>query len=241
MQLFNFGENQIRTIEKGGEPWFVLKDVCDVLELRSPDVRQRLTDDVVSTHSVLDSIGRSNNATIISEDGLYDVILESRKPEAKAFRKWVTSEVIPSIRKHGAYMTPQTLFDALTSPDAMIQILTRLKDEQTARLAAESKVKEDAPKVALYDTAMSAKNNLTMMAVAKALDVGRNKLFALLREKKVLMQNNLPYQSYIDRGYFEVRQYTITHFTSGLENKTQTMVTPKGIGWIHTLVTAKEA
>lgn len=95
LQIFNFNGSDIRIIKKDGQPWFVLKDVCEILGLRSPDVRQRFSDDVVSTHTVIDTLGRTNIATIINEDGLYDVILESRKPEARKFRKWVTSEVLP--------------------------------------------------------------------------------------------------------------------------------------------------
>lgn len=121
--------------------------------------------------------------------------------------------------------------------EALVALLGQLDENKTLK----TQIAIDAPKVALYDTAMNASNNMTMMAVAKSLKVGRNKLFALLRDKRVLMANNLPYQSYIDRGYFMVRQYTITHFTSGLENKTQTMVTPKGMAWIHTIMTAQEA
>jgi anti-repressor protein len=90
-----------------------------------------------------------------------------------------------------------------------------------------------APKLALYDTAMNAGNNFTMERVSKTLGYGRNKLFEFLREIKVLRGNNLPYQEYIDRGYFAVRQYSVTHYTTGIENKTQTLVTPRGMAFIH--------
>ncbi|WP_238162719.1 Bro-N domain-containing protein [Cohnella sp. AR92] len=104
LQVFNFNNAQVRTIEKEGQPWFVLKDVADVLEIgHVPALRQRLSDDVVSNYPIHDSLGRQQETTIINEDGLYDVILESRKPEARAFRKWITSEVLPTIRKTGSY------------------------------------------------------------------------------------------------------------------------------------------
>jgi len=103
-QIFNFKNTQVRAIEKDGQPWFVLKDVCDVLELSNPRmVRERLGDDVSSTYPIPDALGRPQETTIINEDGLYDVILESRKPEARAFRKWITSEVLPTIRRTGSY------------------------------------------------------------------------------------------------------------------------------------------
>lgn len=116
-------------------------------------------------------------------------------------------------------------------------------DEERQRQALEALNKQreeqlalQAPKVALYDTAMSAGNNFTMERVSKTLGYGRNKLFEFLREVKVLRSNNLPYQEYLDRGYFSVRQYPITHFTTGIENKTQTLVTPKGMAYIHELL-----
>lgn len=232
-QVFNYDASNVRVITKDGEPWFVLKDVCEILGLRAPDVKQRLADDVVSTHTVSDSLGRANTATIINEDGLYDVILESRKPEARSFRKWITSEVVPSIRKTGSYGVNQL-------PQNYVEALEALVESVKVNQVLEEKAQLNAPKVALYDTAMSAKNNMTMMHVAKTLGIGRNKLFDFLREQKVLMKNNIPYETYVSRGYFDVRQYTITHFTTGLENKTQTMVTPKGMAWIHTLLTERQ-
>lgn len=113
--------------------------------------------------------------------------------------------------------------------------------EHNERLLLENAEKErqlalQAPKVALYDTAMSAGNDMTMGHIAKSLNIGRNILFKKLREAKILMANNLPYQQYIDRGYFNVRQYSITHLTSGIENKTQTLVTAKGMAYIHKLI-----
>ncbi|WP_040932036.1 Bro-N domain-containing protein, partial [Paenibacillus larvae] len=104
LQVFNFTGKDVRMIMKGGQPWFVLKDVCSILELSNPRmVKERLSDDVSSTYSIPDSLGRLQPTTIINEDGLYDVILESRKSEAREFRKWVTRDVLPSIRKTGMY------------------------------------------------------------------------------------------------------------------------------------------
>lgn len=128
---------------------------------------------------------------------------------------------------------PQTKIEALEAyllemkRSAALEEEVRQKDEVIAL---------NAPKVALYDTAMNAKNNHTMERVSKTVGYGRNKLFAFLRDKKVLRTNNLPYQEYLDRGYFDVRQYSITHTTSGIENKTQTLVTPKGMAYIHKLL-----
>lgn len=233
-QIFNYNGNQVRTVMVDGEPWFVAKDVCGILEIDTSQTR-RLDDDEKGLHSI-QTPGGLQDVTCVNEPGLYNLIFGSRKQEAKDFKRWITHDVIPSIRKHGAYMTPQTLEVALSNPDTMIQILTRLKEEQSARAAAETKIQLDAPKVALYDTAMSAGNDFTMERVSKTLNYGRNKLFQFLREQKILRANNLPYQEYIDRGYFNVRQYSITHLTQGIENKTQTLVTPKGMAYIHDLL-----
>lgn len=167
----------------------------------------------------------------ITQDGFSFLVMGYTGKEAARFKEMYIGEFNRMRDELTKPALPQNYKEALLALVGEVEKVELL----------EARIQENAPKVALYDTAMNAKNNLTMMAVAKALKIGRNKLFALLREQKVLMLNNMPYQAYIDRGYFEVRQYTITHFTTGLENKTQTMVTPKGMGWIHTLLTAKEA
>lgn len=133
MQIFNYHDNEVRTIQKDGEPWFVLKDVCKVLDLGSPHkVAERLDEDEKGRNQI-PTLGGVQETTIINESGLYNVILRSDKPEAKPFRKWVTSEVLPSIRKHGAYMTTETLEAALLNPDTLIKLATDLKNERAAR------------------------------------------------------------------------------------------------------------
>ncbi|MFD2334631.1 Bro-N domain-containing protein [Cohnella sp. GCM10020058] len=103
-QVFNFQDANVRIVERDGAPWFVLKDVCEVLDIdQVAGIKRRLEDDVISNHPIPDSLGRIQHVVIINEDGLYDVILDSRKPEARAFRKWITSEVLPSIRQTGSY------------------------------------------------------------------------------------------------------------------------------------------
>lgn len=121
VQIFNnqeFGNVKVNVIDN--EPWFCLGDVCKVLDLRQGDVRQRLDDGVVSTHPIIDSLGRTQQANFVNEDGLYDVILDSRKPEAKKFRKWVTSEVLPSIRKTGSYSATKSV--SPTTEEAVLWI-----------------------------------------------------------------------------------------------------------------------
>ena len=143
IQVFNspqFGDVRI-VLGEDNEPCFCLKDVCNVLGLRSNDVNQRLDKGVVSTHPLCTS-GGTQQVKFVNEDGLYDVILDSRKPEAKAFRKWVTSDVLPSIRKNGAYMTDEALEKALLSPDFGIRLFEKLKEERQARYALEVQQRE---------------------------------------------------------------------------------------------------
>ncbi|OMG45664.1 phage antirepressor Ant, partial [Paenibacillus macerans] len=160
-QIFNFHGQQIRTIDKDGQPWFVLKDVCEALgDLAHRVVRQRLGDDVCSTYPISDSIGRQQDTTIISEDGLYDVILESRKPEARAFRKWVTGEVLPTIRQHGAYMTPSKIEEVLLNPDTIIDLAQRLKKANEDRAMLTQKIEADRPKVLFADAVTASTTSI---------------------------------------------------------------------------------
>ncbi len=147
IQIFRnnkFGEVRVAKTENN-EPLFCLADVCKILGLGNPSqVKTRLDDGVISNEVILDSIGRQQNVMFVNEDGLYDVILDSRKPEAKQFRKWVTSEVLPSIRKHGAYLTDTKIEEVLTSPDTIIKLATQLKEERVERerLRIENEVKQ---------------------------------------------------------------------------------------------------
>lgn len=170
LQTWNYENSEIRTVEKDGEPWWVLADVCKVLELTSPHkVADRLENDERNKIPVTDSLGRNQNTTIINESGLYAVILRSDKPQAKPFRKWVTNEVLPSIRKHGAYMTDQTLEQALTSPDFLIQLATQLKEEKEQRKQLEVKVEQDRPKVLFAESVSASKTSILVGELAKIL------------------------------------------------------------------------
>jgi len=225
---FNYNSNQIRIIVKDGEPWFIAKDVCDILEIsNSRDAISRLDDDEKDV-AIADTPGGMQSMTVISESGVYALIFTSRKPEAENFKRWIRKEVIPSIRKHGAYMTPETIEKVLLNPDTIIQLATALKEERQRRLMLE-------PKAEAYDTFMDGSNLQTMNDVAKCLGIGRNKLFKFLREHKIMRANNTPYQEYIDRGYFEVKEKPIQMGDSVI-NYAQTFVTAKGVDYIRKLL-----
>lgn len=164
IQRFEFKGESLRALTNmAGEPWFVLKDCMSILDLGNPtETVKMFDDDEFSTTEVIDSIGRRQQAYIISEPGLYRLVMRSRKPEAKEFQRWVTHEVLPSIRKHGAYMTQQTLDKALTSPDFLIQLATKLKEEQ-------EKVKELEPKAKALDDFTNVPDALLVRDAAKVL------------------------------------------------------------------------
>lgn len=146
-QVFNYEGANVRTVVKDGNVWFVAKDVCGILEIGNPSqALNRLDNDEKNTIILNEGIGNPNK-TVVNEPGLYALILGSRKSEAKAFKRWVTHEVLPSIRKHGAYMTPETIEKTLSNPDFIIQLATKLKEEQQARAELEEKVIEMEPKV----------------------------------------------------------------------------------------------
>ena len=169
IQKFDFKGAPLRTLtDKAGEPWFVAKDVCDILGTDTRDLHKILESDEITN---VDSIHIAQNGgkapLIISEPGLYRLVMKSRKPEAKEFQRWVTHEVLPSIRKHGAYMTQQTLDKALTSPDFLIQLATKLKEEQ-------EKVKELEPKAKALDDFTNIPDALLVRDAAKLLSNDSN-------------------------------------------------------------------
>jgi anti-repressor protein len=193
-KVFNYQERPVRTFSKDGEPWFVAKDACDILELDNVgQALSRLDGDEKDTIILNDGTPGNPNMVVVNEPGLYSLILSSRKPEARAFKRWITHEVIPAIRKTGHYaMVPQTLPEALRA----------YADEVEKRLEAESRIALMAPKAAFFDAVADSKDAIQIGEAAKVLGIsgmGRNKLFQTLREKGVLMYNNQPYQQYVDR------------------------------------------
>lgn len=195
----------VRVVMIDGEPWFVAKDVCDALGIGDARKSVNLLDeDERNTIPVTDSLGRKQGTFVVNEPGLYSLILRSRKPEAKQFKRWVTHKVLPSIRKTGQYSVKDQ------TPQSYIEALESLLQAEKEKLRLQQKMQEQQPKVKAYNVLLSGQNAQTMAQVAKAFGTGRNRLFELLRNQKVLMKNNLPYQEYLDRGFFEVREVITT-------------------------------
>ena len=182
-------------------------------------------------------MGRQQEMTIINESGLYNVILRSDKPEAKPFRKWVTSEVLPTIRRHGMYATPDTVEKMLADPDTTIKLLETIKQERAARLALEAKAEADKPKVLFADAVSASHTSILVGDLAKLLrqngvEIGQNRLFSFLREKGYLCSQgeryNLPTQRSMDRGWFQVKETTINQPNGSVRITRTVKVTGKG-------------
>ena len=209
----------VRVVERYGEPWFVANDVLRVLEVsNSKDALRGLDDDEKSGVDIIDPHGREQTTNCVSEAGLYSIILRSRKPEAKTFKRWITHDVIPSIRKHGVYATEEVLDKMIDSPEFGIKLLTSLIEEREKLKALENVVEvqgnqleEQKPLVEFANRVSNTDRLISVGEMAKLLkdkgfNVGRNKFFEYLRNNNILMGNNVPYQRYIDAGYFQVRE-----------------------------------
>lgn len=218
-----FGE--VRTTVIDDEPYFSLNDVCRILEIKNPrDAKSRLNLDGVGSTDGVDSLGRRTDVTMINESNLYKLIFQSRKPEAERFADWVTSEVLPAIRKHGAYMTDGVIERTLTDPDYLIMLATNLKEEKAKRALAEAVNEKNKPKVLFADTVSASKRSCLMGELAKMISqeairqgkldkkIGQNKLFAWMRNKGYLCKGgerrNQPKQSYVEQGLFEIKKGT---------------------------------
>ena len=215
---FNYEDKQVRTITKDGQPWFVAKDVCEILEIeKHRDAVSRLSNSMRGS-VVVDTLGGKQEMTAINEAGLYKLVFTSRKPEAEKFTDWVASEVIPSIRKHGTYMTPETIEKVLLNPDTIIQIATQLKEEQSKRIAAEAQIEKDKPKVLFADSVSVSNTCILVRDLAKLIkqngyDIGEVRLFKWLRENDYLIKSgtsrNTPTQKAMDLGLFKVKETVI--------------------------------
>ena len=222
IQIFNNEElGTIRIMGTPEAPLFCLGDVCKMLGLRQGHVRERLEKGVVSTEPLLTS-GGTQMVNFVTEDGLYDVILDSRKPEAKRFRKWVTSEVLPTIRKHGAYMTKDALERAIAEPDFLIQLATTLKEEKIKRLEVEQQcevqkqlIGEMEKKVSYLDLILSSTSTVTITQIAQDYGMSGQKMNKLLHGLRIQYKVGdqwILYAEYKDKCY--VSSETIHFVTS---------------------------
>lgn len=231
-----FGE--VRTTMIDGEPWFVGKDVAVALGYsNTADAIGKHVDEEDKQTSQFAMGGQNYNMTIINESGLYSLVLSSKLPTAKQFKRWVTHEVIPSIRKHGMYATDGLLAKATQDPDFLIGLLNNMKDERKKRLEAESKLNEAHPKIVFADAVSVSKNAILIFDLAKILkqngvEIGGRRLFDKLREEGFLIKSgsskNMPTQRAMDMGLFVIKEGSYINGQGVNVTTKTTKVTGKG-------------
>lgn len=227
LKIFNNHEfGKIRTIvDENNEPWFVGRDVAEILEYRngSRDINRHV-DELDRKKEMVHDGNQLKETILINESGLYSLIFSSKMDKAREFKRWVTSEVLPDIRKHGAYMTDEVIERTLTDPDYLIMLATNLKEEKAKRALAEAQNEKNKPKVLFADTVSASKRSCLMGELAKMISqeairqgkldkkIGQNKLFAWMRNKGYLCKGgerrNQPKQSYVEQGLFEIKKGT---------------------------------
>lgn len=236
----------VRTLEVNGEPYFVGKDVAEILGYSNPQkaIRDHIDDEDKTLNESFTVNGTM--AVLINESGLYSLILSSKLPKAKEFKHWVTSEVLPSIRKHGAYMTDDVLHRAITEPDFLIQLATELKEEQEKRRALEStvavqsqQITELQPKASYYDVVLNSKDLLSIGKIAK--DFGKSAVWLnkWLHEQGVQYRQGeiwLLYQKYAEQGYTSTKTQTYNGSDGAVHTKVHTYWTQKGRLFIYDLL-----
>lgn len=233
LQEFNFNGQEVRTVMRNNTPYFIGKDVAEVLGYKRPTkaIADHVDDEDKDEVPIQDSIGRSQMTPIINESGLYSIILKSNIDTAKRFKRWVTSEVLPSIRKRGLYATDELL----NNPDLLIQVATELKNEREQRLIAEQRINELQPKATYYDLVLQNKSLISVSKIAKDYGKSAQWLNSKLHELGVQYKQGgtwLLYQKYADKGYTQ----STTHVIDEERNKLFTKWTQKGRLFIYELL-----
>ena len=240
MQIFSNPEfGQVRVVERDGVPWFVGKDVAEKLGYQNTSkALADHVDDVDKLNNVsLSSLGQ-RGGWLINESGVYSLILSSKLPKAKQFKRWVTSEILPAIHKHGAYMTEETLEKALTSPDFLIRLATELKDEKEKRKQVEADLEAAKPKMLFADAVSASDNTILVGDLAKLIKqngqpLGQKRLFNWMRENGYLIKRqgadyNSPTQKAMELGLFKIKETAITHADGHVSISKTVKVTGKG-------------
>lgn len=235
----------IRTVEINKESWFVGKDVAEVLgyENQNRDILRHVDD---LDRMMLDGKTQYQNGIelgqrggwLINESGLYSLILSSKLPKAKEFKRWVTSEVLPAIRKHGGYLSPEKIEEVLSDPDTIIKLATNLKEEQAKRREAEAALKEAKPKIIFADAVSASDQTILIGDLAKIIkqnghDIGQKRLFQWLRDNGYLIKRqgsdyNSPTQRAMEKGLFRIKETAVTHADGHVTVSKTVKVTGRG-------------
>lgn len=249
VQPFDYQGREVRTLLIDGEPWFVLADLCKVLDLSNPSMTAKQVDeDALSTAEVIDSLGRRQSAAIVSEAGMYQVVFLSRKPEAKAFKRWITHEVLPAIRKTGSYSTTPAL------PQDYASALRELAATVEARELAEQKARELEPAASAWNVMVEATGDYSVDEAAKILcrdpriKTGRQRLFGVMADLGWIYRQGLrrrwhAYQTAVETGRI-VEKATASFLnsrTGEMENPGPTIrITAKGLDYLHRHFTGEQ-
>jgi len=252
-KVFNYRDQQVRTVVKDGEPWFVAKDVCNVLGITDARKSVNLLDeDERNSIPVTDSLGRNQETFIINEPGLYSLILRSRKPEAKQFKRWITHEVIPTIRKTGGYVANDDLFIQTYLPQADEQTKQLFKVTLHTMKEQSKQIETMKPKALFADAVEASESSVLVGELAKILQqngvkIGQNRLFKWLRENGYLIRKkgeslNLPTQRSMDMGLFEIKKRTINNPDGSVRTTRTPKVTGKGqIYFVNKFINSESA
>ncbi|MBJ3767032.1 MULTISPECIES: phage antirepressor [Bacillus subtilis group] len=238
-KVFNYQDQQVRTVVKDGQPWFVAKDVCNVLSHSNHKVAvSRLDEDEVSKVYLTDSLGRNQKTIVVNEAGLYSLILTSNKPEAKQFKRWITHEVIPTIRKTGGYVANDELFIQTYLPQADEHTKLLFKTTLHTMKEQSKQIETMKPKVIFAEAVESSESSVLVGELAKIIqqngvDIGPNKLFQWLRDNGYLIRKkgesfNLPTQRSMDMGLFEIKKRTVNNIDGSIRTTRTPKVTGKG-------------
>ncbi len=238
IQLFSFQDAQVRVVTIDGEPWFVASDVAALLGYRDAPNMLRMIRDRFRGYSDLSTPGGVQRMATVSEAGLMQAIMRSKRDEAEGIQDWVYADVLPTIRKHGAYLTADKVEEVLSDPDTLIRLATDLKAERAKRAELEAKAAKDAPKVLFADAVATSNTTILVADLAKILRgngvvIGQNRLFQWLRDEGYLIRRkgadwNSPTQRAMELGLFVVKETAIAHSDGHVSISKTTKVTGKG-------------
>lgn len=240
LQIFeNPAFGKIKTVVKNAEPWFIGKEIATILGYKdTSDALKKHVDDDDKGVGKMPTPGGKQKVIIINESGLYSLVISSKLPQAKSFKRWITKDVIPAIRKHGGYLTNEKIEEVLSDPDTIIKLATSLKEERAKRQEAEKQLKEAEPKVRFADAVSASKNTVLVGELAKIIkqngqEIGQKRMFEWLRNNGYLIKQkcadyNLPTQKAMELGLFEIKKTAITHSDGHVTVSRTVKVTGKG-------------
>lgn len=243
LQTFLFEGKEVRTQLLNNEPWFVGKDVADTLDYKEPHkaIDRHVDEEDRTKHPIL-SNGGYQDTWLINESGLYSLILKSKMPDAKKFKRWVTSEVLPTIRKHGAYLTDSAIRKALMNPDTIIQLATTLKEEREQRFYLEQQIAELEPKISYLDQILSSKDTVTISQIAADYGMSgtaMNKILYQLGVQRKVGGQWILYNRHMRQGYTKSQTNEIYKSDGGVKVVMNTKWTQKGRLFLYNLLLEK--